>query len=154
MTIRDEKLLAEFRGQGPCEICGRSCQVREAAHCFAVGRGGANRLDVSFNLLSLGSSRHFICPCHASQHACMARYFTKFAGRAIATADDIQWFMLDRIAEREKLAVDDIRDVICLILRLDKHASQDRLLMAADELATDAAKVLYTSTLRKAGKMQ
>lgn len=65
MIIKDAKLLKEFRTPGPCEWCGVWCAKREPAHIFSVGAG---RLDIRENLVALGSTPNFCCPCHTLSH--------------------------------------------------------------------------------------
>ena len=65
MKIVDEKTLDEFRTPGPCEMCGKSCKVREPHHVSAKGMGGGNRLDIRCNLVALGSTPNFECECHS-----------------------------------------------------------------------------------------
>jgi hypothetical protein len=63
VIIKDEAMLARFRGCGPCEVC-RRVDVRHPHHTWrARGLGGGHRIDHPFNLLAC-------CPgCHDSIHA-------------------------------------------------------------------------------------
>ena len=111
MTIPDESALAAMRGAGPCEWCGRWCDLREAAHVFARGRGDANRLDISLNLVALGRGAWFDgwerCGCHRSHHA--GHEPTKLDLLTVACARE-------NVLQRDALAV------IYLLLRLPRDA--------------------------------
>lgn len=60
MRIVNEKLLKEFR-VGPCCWCGRTGRTHPH-HVFGRGMGGATRLDVRVNLVSLCFG------CHRQTH--------------------------------------------------------------------------------------
>jgi hypothetical protein len=62
MIVKDEKMLAFFRGSGPCESCGKHCENLAPHHWKPRGMGGGSRLDIPINLISLGSD--YDCPCH------------------------------------------------------------------------------------------
>ncbi len=65
----NEKLLDEFRGPGECEFCGFWCSVRNAHHCFERGHNSWKRIDLRWNIISLGNMIGFQCRCHALYHA-------------------------------------------------------------------------------------
>lgn len=66
MRVKDENLLALFRGAGPCGWCNRWCRERHPHHLFGRGMGGAWRLDIRVNLIALGGP--FDCNCHGQVH--------------------------------------------------------------------------------------
>lgn len=68
VKIVDEALLDEFRTGGRCQFCGRLCVAREPHHLWPRGAGGWQRLDIRINLIALGSSQGFQCPCHHLIH--------------------------------------------------------------------------------------
>lgn len=68
-AIKNEALLDEFRGPGPCEYCGKMCRVREPHHLCSKGSGGWSRFDVRINLIALGSTPNFECQCHNKAQA-------------------------------------------------------------------------------------
>jgi hypothetical protein len=61
MKHRDEKLLAEYRGEQRCWWCGliKRCQPH---HLVTKGMGGARRADVRLNLAAL------CLDCHNAHH--------------------------------------------------------------------------------------
>lgn len=65
MKIENSELLEEFRKPGPCEVCRKPCLVREAHHIWHR----TPTLDVRINLVALGSTLGFECPCHSFIHA-------------------------------------------------------------------------------------
>ena len=69
MIIRDPELLASYHTPGLCEICGKRFAEREPHHFLARGMGGGGQIDVRWNLVALGSSKDFCCPCHTKIHA-------------------------------------------------------------------------------------
>lgn len=105
MIHKDEKLLAEFRTAGPCELCYRWCNPREPHHLWGRGVGGGTRLDIRINLIALGSSRGFQCECHT-------RIGDGNLDNAMAKA---------KVANREGVSVDDIERRIMLIRRAPKR---------------------------------
>lgn len=64
MIVKNELVLDEFRGVGPCEWCGISC-LRDACHIYSVGSG---QLDCRWNLVAMGSFRQMACVCHRKHH--------------------------------------------------------------------------------------
>lgn len=66
MKIIDEALLQSCRGPGPCEVCGKMCRVREPLHIFSRGAG---RVDITENILAVGSTLGWQCQCHTKAHA-------------------------------------------------------------------------------------
>ncbi len=97
MRIIDNRLLAEFRSAGPCEVCAKWCRKREAHH---IHTRGAGRLDVRINLIALGSTEQRQCACHRNA----ARI-----GRAA---------FLEIVARREQTTVDAIIEEIYRLRRL------------------------------------
>ena len=149
MTHTDEKTLDLFRVAGPCEICDRWCQVREPAHWIAVAQG---RLDLSINLLALGSTSRFSCGCHRAAHDGNVKYFQSI-GKPVKEIADISRMMLLTIAARIDEWADDIEAVLLLIGRTDKDASADAIRLKAGELMpSGSARVLYLRTMESIGK--
>lgn len=107
MKIINEALLTEFHSPGPCDICGKFCHEREPHHFRRRGFGGGSRLDISINLLALGSTPRWECQCHTRIHA-----------GELTACDE-----LNAIAKREKAEPDDIARALYFIERLDKGFS-------------------------------
>jgi hypothetical protein len=104
IKIIDEDLLDTFRVPGTCEICGKWCRQREPHHIYGRGFGGGSRLDIRYNLLSLGHSQTFQCQCHHDIHA----------GKISREK------LLRIVANREGCQPSDITDEINKILRTPK----------------------------------
>lgn len=117
MKIENEAVLASFRGPGRCDWCGKFCQLREAAHVFAKGMGGARRIDMPFNVAGLGRTDAFECICHKSHHD----------GNRPLHCD-----LLAKVAAREGLFQGDIEVAVYCLWRLPKRPSDAEL---AAELA-------------------
>lgn len=64
----NEKLLGRFRGPGRCEVCGIWSEVRDAHHAFERGHNSWKRIDLPWNLISLGSMLGSNCQCHQAFH--------------------------------------------------------------------------------------
>lgn len=131
MRIVNPELLKSFRTAGRCEWCGKSCRVREPAHVVAKGIGAASQLDCRINLVALGSTLAFECPCHRRSH-------DGFRPRA-CDLDAV-------IAAREHCLQDDLRAVRWWLLRQDKD---DREFDMAE--LNHAQKRLAEKTLMEAG---
>lgn len=69
MRVLNPELLKAFRTPGFCEFCKRWCDVREGHHLWPKGFGGGGQMDVPCNLIALGSTLCFQCPCHTEIHA-------------------------------------------------------------------------------------
>ncbi len=63
MVIKDDAVLAKFRGPGPCEGCKKYFRQRDPHHILRKGIGGGSQLDHPWNLL--GVCRR----CHDKIHA-------------------------------------------------------------------------------------
>ncbi len=100
MKHKDEEALKKFRGVGCCEWCKEPFLNRQAAHVFAKAMGGANRLDVPMNLVSLCGW------CHVQSHA----------GHE-PTQDDL----LAVVAAREKMLQPDVERRLRLMMRAPKE---------------------------------
>jgi hypothetical protein len=89
--VINEELLSSFRVPGYCEVCGRWCNPREPAHIFGRGARSWKRIDVVWNLLSLGSTRKFQCDCHTKHHA--GKLSTESLLSIVASREDvtIEW---------------------------------------------------------------
>ena len=90
MRIVNQSILAQFRTPGRCEWCRTACTAREPAHLFSRGAG---RLDIAVNLVALGSTLAYQCPCHSDHHS----------GREPNRND-----LLAIVAQRENVLQDDI----------------------------------------------
>ena len=132
MKIIQPKLLAAYRLPGPCEYCRKPCKRREPAHLLSRGAGGS---DLDCNLVALGSTLHWACPCHTNSHA----------GKSPTTAE-----LLAVVAARERVAADTIMDVLYFVRRLDKGLSAERIEEALKE-PEGAAVVLARKELIQAG---
>lgn len=100
MIVLNPKLLAQFRGPGCCENCGKPCSNREAHHLWPRGRGF--QLDIRINLMAVGAG--FECPCHTERH----------------NSGEHKSDMLAKVAAREDTFQHHIGEVIHLFNRLPK----------------------------------
>lgn len=105
-TGRNQSLLGTFRTAGPCEVCGKWCRVREPHHLACRGTGGGSTLDIRINLIAVGATRFWCCPCH---NLIGSGHITKEA-------------VLEIVARREGLEPQTIVDRIHLLQRMDKDA--------------------------------
>jgi hypothetical protein len=110
VKVIDEQLLADFRGPGTCEWCGRQVVRREPHHIYARGMGGGGRLDVRVNLVALCAPFSGGDDCHDAAHD----------GRI--TKDDL----LPVVAGREGTSPGAIRDEIFRLLRAPKGEPKPR----------------------------
>jgi hypothetical protein len=60
MKITNRKMRKEFALPGHCEWCNRWCRKREGHHL----RTRTPEITIRINLISLGSTPLFCCPCH------------------------------------------------------------------------------------------
>ncbi len=102
MIVKQEEVLALFRGPGPCENCGKVCKRLEPHHWRCRGADGGARLDLPINLIALGSA--FDCGCHQR------------AQNGIIPSEQILWI----IARREGSTPRRIEARIWKILRTPK----------------------------------
>lgn len=107
MTITDESMLDNFRGPGRCDLCWKECLATEPHHVKAKGIGGGSRLDISINLLRVGSTLRWCCPCHNAIH------------NGHVPKDDV----INAVAKREGTSADAIRMAIYVILSLPKRCT-------------------------------
>lgn len=135
MIIKNPSLLAEYRIAGRCGYCNRHCRVREAAHLLSTGAGGS---DLRCNLIALGSTLHWCCTCHSMQHS----------GHSPTPAE-----LLDKVAEREKVSAETIKDVWYFIARLDKDAPTHRIEEALLVELTGDARRIARRELTESGKL-
>jgi hypothetical protein len=112
MIVINELLLDEFRGPGRCFLCNKKCRIREPEHWYCRGSGGGARLDISINLLAVGSTRHYQCQCHTLVHQGNISKLT----------------VLEVIAVREQLEPEFIQETIWHLLRLPKGTSREQLI--------------------------
>ena len=137
MKIVDEKMLDLFRGEGRCELCGKTCKVREPHHVLARGMGGGRRLDIRLNLIALGSTRNYECQCHSNVDS------ERGLCRSLAA-----------IAKRENVPVNDISDVWFFILRLDKDATPEQITAKLCVWDVDpSTREMARKALQEAGKL-
>lgn len=108
MRIVDPKTLALFRGRGLCGYCGRFNCVREAAHVSARGMGSGKRVDLAINLIALGGV--WGCACHDKSHN----------GK-----EPTQEQLLAKVAAREGVSVDQIKECLKNIRNLPKGSSRE-----------------------------
>jgi hypothetical protein len=115
-------ILKRFRGKGRCELCGRWCLHRDAAHIFSVGGG---RVDAPFNLVSVGSFVQLQCNCHREQHDQGAN---AWRGRMLAVA-----------AKREQTTPEAIIAAVQFFRWLPRRPILGAVRRRFDELAPEAA---------------
>lgn len=111
MKIVDEKLLAEFRSKGQCELCLRKCYPLDPHHLWTRGAG---RLDIRCNLISL---------CRV----CHSEVEHKQAKERI----------LEIVCRRERAKPEAIWEVVCFVRRWPKH-KRDQISRGAKELEADS----------------
>ncbi len=129
MKIKNGSLLKERRIPGPCDCCGVYCpDGRDPHHLLGRGAGGS---DLRCNIVSLKRS------CHGDHH-----------GSGHPTTSDL----LAISAKREGVSVETIKEVLAWFKRLDKDASEHRILEALYTLEGDA-RVLARRELFEAGKI-
>lgn len=81
MNVPNDRLLAEFRTPGNCELCGKFCSMCVAAHIFSRGAG---RVDALINLVRVGMSAVAHCPCHHDSHSTQKQPRSKLLSVAAA----------------------------------------------------------------------
>lgn len=138
MVIVCESTLDQFRGPGRCEVCGKRCRIREAAHIFSRGSG---QLDIPINLVSCGRTEAFECDCHLANHA-------KTNGQTVSRER-----LLRIAAVREATTPQAIADVVYWLRRLNKDASAAKIELALTDLDHEA-RTLARLTLQRAGKLE
>jgi hypothetical protein len=105
MKIVDEKLLDEFRQGTKCELCGEiSRSGLDPHHIFQKGLGGGGRIDLRINIIALDRK------CHSMVHNGMIK----------------RDFLLEIVAKREFMTVEEIIDQIHAIRRLPKGNKENR----------------------------
>lgn len=107
-TGRDQATLDLFRGPGFCEMCGRWCRKREPHHVLSRGMGGGGTMDVRLNLVAVGSTTDWQCPCHTMIGA------GKISMQAV----------LDIVGRREKLPPETVRERLDELRRLPKDGEK------------------------------
>lgn len=105
MRVKNEKLLGTYRQPGPCEICGKPCSRREPFHISACGTSSHKQIDAPCNLLAVGSSLNFCCPCHTRYHA--EHVPTRLEAQQIA-------------ADREGMDISEVQAVVALLQRASR----------------------------------
>lgn len=131
MKIINEELLKSLAVAGRCEWCRKQCKLLEPHHIFTRGAG---RLDISVNLIALGSSIGFPqCQCHAECHS-----------GEISRND-----LLIAVGHRHKLKAYQIEEVVyCLRDRLPKSPRQDQIEESLKGLSTGARKIVESELRR------
>lgn len=99
--VIDEPLLASMREPGPCEMCGYWFKDRQVHHVFEKGARSWKRIDLPWNLISLGPMLGPLCRCHS-------RYHHGVLSRSA---------ILVVVANREKVTPQQIRDEHARMLR-------------------------------------
>lgn len=139
MIIKNKKLIASCRTAGRCAACSCYCKKREAAHLFGKGAGGS---DLKCNLVCLGSTRERCCQCHSTVHAANS-------DNGLRPNNSDLWQI---VAKREGCTVEELREAILFIFRLDKAASPYKIVELMMALSP-AAKRIVTRELSEAGKI-
>lgn len=138
MTHTDKALLRSIRERGRCEFCGRACAC-DPHHITKRGMGGGGRLDISINLIGL---------CRGFDHRGVYVSCHEDAERGVLARCDL----LAVVAAREKTRQDCIDSVIRFLMRLDKHASVDRMMDGVRKMRPGAGE-LALRVLREMGKL-
>lgn len=109
MKIENPDLLSEYHDPGSCQMCGKACKEREPHH--GVITRGAGGSDISINLIRIGHTQSWQCPCHSKVDSKEGR-------------DEC----IRIIAKRERCTSQEIIDANNFIrYRLDKDWSEQRL---------------------------
>ena len=137
MRIVNEKLLDQYRTPGHCEFCGAKASTREPHHASARGMGSGKRLDIRCNLMAVGASRLFVCPCHAFIHQ---------GGKARSEV------VLEVIADREETTPNAINEVFWLFRRMPRAVNLDGFMRAANEVHGESNR-LFLAEVRLAISM-
>lgn len=124
MIVKDDALLASYRRRGKCEWCGKTVNLI-AAHAFSRGSG---RIDLPWNLVSLGADAVRDCTCHHDSH------YQGWPG-----TDELLTVIASRYAG---LLQDDIRDMRNLVLRQPKGSSIEQLEAALVDLSPRARELM------------
>lgn len=135
----NKKLLKEFSRKTRCEWCGRHCPDGcDAHHLWKRQMSGGSRLDVRIGLISVcrGWYRGQWVSCHEECDR-----------GAISRID-----LLAIVAVRENTRSDCIDSVMRFLLRLDKHASTDRMMDGIRKMRPGAGE-LAVRVLREMGRL-
>jgi hypothetical protein len=138
MKITNRRLCREFALPGRCEVCDRWCKKREGHHLLHR----TPEISIRVNLISLGSTPLFCCPCHRD------------VGNGKIPAERV----LSIVAIREKCRAEDIREVMAWLRRLVKptaaqvenaleELSPGARLIAVKEMAEAPARGMEQKTL-------
>jgi hypothetical protein len=130
MKITNRKLRKEFAQPGHCEICNVWCRKREGHHLWHR----TPELTIRINLISLGSTQLFCCPCHHDIGI----------GKIPASR------VMEIVAAREKCNPEDIREVLYWMRRLIKPTAR-QLEIALEDLS-EAARMIALKELAEAGE--
>ena len=130
MKIKRPAILSSFPSPGLCESCGVPCSSRERHHIFSRGAGGP---DLPINIIMLGDAFTGHCACHIKFHGNgLKRFRLQF---------------LDVVAKREQTTVEAIVDVICLVRRLPKDATEETVRAAIELLENPLSRRLARDQL-------
>ncbi len=119
MRIISPETLDRFRGPGRCSWCGKSCSTTEGHHWRSRGAG---RLDIRINLLRLGSSLTFECPCHG----------------ILQGKKEHEAKVIELIAIREKTTPEAVETVVNMLLRLPKEPRPWQFAKEMEDMAYDS----------------
>ena len=136
MRFISEGTLKRYRGPGICEWCRKRSSRREPHHVFHRGMSSGNRLDISVNLVSLCATFTGGDNCHARVH----------------NGEIMRIDLLAVVAARENTQQDRIESVVHFLLKLDKHASLDRMADSISKMRPGAGD-LARRVLREMGKI-
>ena len=128
MKILNHDLRKEFAAPGRCEICQRWCRKREGHHLWHR----VPEISIRINLISLGSSRLFCCPCH-----------TQIGAGTIPASR-----VLSIVAARENCRPEEITEILHWIRRWVKPTAVQ--LEAALEELSPQAKLIAVKELAEA----
>lgn len=135
MKIISETTLDLYRGPGRCEWCKKPCSKREPHHLRCRGQGSSKRIDIPINLIALGSTLLFQCSCHTKIGAANIKAFE----------------VLAVVAAREDTTPEAITEVMDLIIRLPKDASENVIRREIEKLEDVFVRILATSQLERSG---
>lgn len=123
MLIENDEVLQAFRTAPKCEFCGKENRHSlDPHHRRKRGMGGGSRLDIRINVASACR-----LPCH----------------RDCENGTIPESRVLEVIAARERTAVEAIEEVVNLILRTPKGATQDRIRREEEALSARAKVLLF-----------
>lgn len=131
MKIINKDLLKPGKAPRRCETCSRASFYAPLAphHIYFRGLGGANRLDVSINLIWLCND------CHREAHSERSKEFRQQC--------------LEIVARRERCKPIDIAAVIEAVIRLPKNPTVKDVFTEAFTFPTASACTMFAAIVRK-----